>query len=58
MQIKNLREFEKEIPNVGFVAAGDVIEVPDDLGASLCEQVDSWAEVKTKSRKATDEGDN
>ena len=56
MQIKNLSDFEKEIPDVGFVAAGDVIEVPDEIGAGLVSQVDAWAEVKTKSRK--NEGDS
>ncbi len=50
MQIVNLSEHEKEIPEVGFVEAGGVIEVPDALGASLCEQVDAWA-VSPKSPK-------
>lgn len=53
MQIKNLSDFEKEIPNVGFVDPGAVIDVPDDVGRSLCEQVDAWA--ATKGRKATSE---
>lgn len=51
MQVKNLRPFAVEIPDVGVVEAGDSIEVPDDLGASLCEQVDAWA--KSKAAKAT-----
>lgn len=55
MQVKNLSDIDKEIPDVGFVDAGDVIEVPDELGASLVLQVDAWAEVKFKGRKATDE---
>jgi hypothetical protein len=55
MQVKNISDLDKEIPEVGFVDAGDVIEVPDDLGASLVEQVDAWVEVKSKGRKATDE---
>lgn len=48
MQVKNKRPFEVEIPDVGEVGAGETIEVPDDLGASLCEQVDNWEQSKSK----------
>jgi len=52
MQIRNLRSFAVEIPEVGIVDAGDVIEVPEDLGVSLVEQADVWESVKPKAAKA------
>lgn len=55
MKVKNKRSYTVEIPEVGFVDAGDSIEVPDDLGASLVEQVDAWEPVTTKATKASEE---
>lgn len=37
--------------------AGETIEVPDDLGRSLCEQSDKWQKVK-KSGGATKRSDD
>lgn len=58
MKVKNLTSLDKEIPDVGFVDPGESIDVPGELGASLVLQVDAWAEVQTKGRKATDEGES
>lgn len=55
MQVKNKRPYTVEIPEVGFVDAGDSIDVPDDLGKSLVEQVDAWEAVKSKAGKASEE---
>lgn len=59
MLVTNLRPYEVEIPDIGLVAAGDAIEVPDEVGASLCLQVDAWKLAKpvtpTKVVKATEE---
>ena len=49
--MRNKRPYEVEIPEVGFVAGGGTIEVPDALGKSLAKQVDAWAEVKSTSKK-------
>lgn len=51
MKVKNKRSYEVEIPEVGFVDAGDVIEVPDDLGKSLVKQQDVWEAVKSTAKK-------
>lgn len=45
MQVMNKRSYEVEIPDVGFVGPGDVIEVDDALGRSLVKQVDAWDQV-------------
>ena len=45
MEIRNLTADAREIPDVGFVEAGGVIEVDDDLGESLTEQVDVWGDA-------------
>lgn len=59
MRVKNKRPWAVEIPDVGVVDAGATIDVPDDLGASLCEQEDNWAPVgggpKAKSADADKE---
>ena len=55
MKVKNKRPYPVEIPDVGFVDAGDSIEVPDDLGQSLVEQVDAWESVTSKATKASEE---
>lgn len=55
MKVKNKRSYTVEIPEVGFVDAGDSIEVPDDLGESLVEQVDAWEPVTSKAAKASEE---
>ena len=51
MNVRNLSTHDKEIPGVGSVAAGESIEVPDEVGAGLCEQTDAWAAVTTKTKK-------
>lgn len=50
MEIRNTSSLDKEVPNVGFCDVGDVIEVPDDLGESLCLQVDAWERVTPKKK--------
>lgn len=50
MKIQNKRSYDVEIPDVGFVDAGDVIEVDDDLGKTLVLQVDAWEEVDRGGR--------
>lgn len=55
MQVKNKRPYAVEIPEVGIVDAGATIDVPDDLAASLVEQVDAWEPVKPKAAKASEE---
>ena len=52
MEIRNITPEEREIPNVGFVEAGGTIEVPDELGANLIEQVDNFEKV-TKRKGAS-----
>ncbi len=54
MKVKNKRPFAVEIPEVGFVEPGEAIDVPDDVGASLVEQVDAWEQTK-KAVKASEE---
>lgn len=48
MKVKNKRSYEVEIPDVGFVDAGGVIEVTDELGKALCKQADAWEQTKSK----------
>lgn len=55
MKVQNKRSYALEIPNVGIVESGDVIEVPDDLGASLVEQADVWEEVERGGRQSVPE---
>lgn len=55
MQVKNKRPYAVEVPDVGIVDAGDTIDVPADLAASLAEQVDAWELVKSKAAKASEE---
>lgn len=52
MKVQNLRSYEVEIPEVGFVDAGDVIEVDDVLGKSLLMQTDAWG--KPGAKKGSD----
>lgn len=45
-----------EIPAANCIAVrGEPIEVPDEVGKSLCQQ-DTWAESKPKASKARLEG--
>jgi hypothetical protein len=48
MEIKNLRPWPVDIPNVGIVDAGGTIEVDNDLGKSLTEQPDNFEKVTPK----------
>ena len=53
MNIRNVTGEARIIAATGqLVAANDLVEVADDLGASLCEQVDAWVAVKVKNVKA------
>ncbi len=56
MKIRNKRDREVAIDAAGFAPVvagpGEVIEVDDVLGKSLCEQVDRWESVKDSKPKA------
>lgn len=47
MKVRNRRPVAVEVPalNNATVEPGGVVDVDDVLGASMCEQVDNWAEV-------------
>ena len=49
MRIRNLNPIgEVEVPSLGrVVAAGEVIDVPDEVGAALLDQPMNWAAVPT-----------
>jgi hypothetical protein len=55
MKIRNVSPIgDLDFPMLGrIVAAGEVIEVPDEVGAALLDQPANWAAVKspTKSEK-------
>ena len=56
MKVRNKRDVVVVIAPAGAMsgieaAAGGVIEVDDDLGASLCEQSDRWEAVASKSNE-------
>lgn len=58
MQVRNISDHARAIasPTHDFYSADiepqDTVEVSDELGVSLCEQVDIWAPVKIKADKA------
>lgn len=64
MQIRNVRPWEVEIPNVGLVAAGATVDVPDDVaghppkgddpGSGLLAQPDNWA-AATRGARSSEE---
>lgn len=46
MQIRNKRPYAVEVDHDGVTytaAAGDTVDVPDELGESLLEQHDAWS---------------
>lgn len=46
---------QSRVPGVdGDVEPGDVIDVPDELGKSLLEQVDKWLPVKKAATQKKD----
>lgn len=51
MKVRNKLDRALALVGVGEVAAGGEIEVDDDLGARLCEQVDRWEAATTTSKK-------
>lgn len=61
MKIRNVSDTARQIPAAGQKAdPGEVIDVPDDLGKSLVEQVDVWdspAADKTPAKTPKQEGD-
>lgn len=57
MKVQNLTSRTLEV--AGQTAGpGEAIEVDDDIGKSLCEQVDRWAKSTSKSpKKAASSGE-
>lgn len=60
MQVKNISGRDRDIATSVFgatVAAGEVAEVPDEIGESLVSQVDVWerADTPKKAAKADEE---
>lgn len=56
MFVRNRQPEGREIVHpdfTGWVDGGDVIEVPDPVGAGLIEQVDVWEETGTASGRST-----
>lgn len=57
MKVRNITADALEIAHVDFSAAcdaGGTVEVPDEVGESLIQQVDKWEQVQTsKAEKAT-----
>lgn len=52
MRVKYVGPFDA-VEGPGFAAeAGEVIEVGDDLGASLLQQADNWQKADTKAEAA------
>lgn len=50
MRIRNVQGIARAIAATGeVVPPGETAEVGDELGASLLEQTDVWASVKTKT---------
>ena len=47
-QVKNLRPWPLDLPNVGVVEPGDTVEVPADLAKNLTAQDETWAKVTPK----------
>ena len=60
MQIKNISGIDREIATKGYgavVAAGDVADVPDEIGESLIEQTDVWERVEAPPKRAAKAAD-
>lgn len=56
MLIRNKRPYAVEIVATGQeVEGGETVDVPDDVGGSLAEQVDAWETVDGPSRPTVDE---
>lgn len=56
MYVRNRQAEGREIVHAdfsGFVEGGDVIDVPDNVGASLIEQSDVWEEAHGASGRPT-----
>lgn len=59
MKVKNISGHDRFIPDPDggediACPAGDSVEVSDELGASLCEQVDVWAPAAKPKAEKTD----
>lgn len=51
MHVTLIRDEAREIATTGqVVEPGETVEVDDELGASLCEQVDVWAAATPRSK--------
>jgi len=52
MKVRNVSGVDREVAPADHppfdVAAGEIVDVPDELGASLCEQAGVWARVTKK----------
>lgn len=54
MRVTLICDHARELAATGqLVEPGETIEVDDDLGASLCEQVDVWADATPKTKTKT-----
>lgn len=60
MKVTNISGRARDVPAIGqIVEAGESVEVADDIGQSLCEQVDVWSKTPaTKSVKASSAGES
>lgn len=55
MKVRNVSGVAREIAATGAVVDADgTVEVPKDLGESLCEQPDNWEAVASSKRKEGD----
>lgn len=57
MKVRWKRNYGADHAFGAFTEPGDVIEVDKDLGERLLTQPDSWEQVKTKSTKTADGGE-
>lgn len=59
MKVKNVSGFDRMIAATGqHVEADGTVDVPDDLGASLCEQAVNWEAGASEPKSKRKEGDD
>ena len=58
MKVRNVSGFDRMIAATGqTVEADGIVEVSDELGASLCEQPANWEAVASEPKSKRKEGD-